>query len=223
MGAGLLANLGAHPPHGPFGHSRLYATPITPPIMCAVAYVKFDKASAAALAMEVLNGAVLNDGRGPKLKVLLAEEPTQRCALGHIGEGFSPARAAPRPVVAALWWQAPMRLQPGAAEPPAAAGPHALAGVTRGDASFFCFAAPLPIAASTPFPTASFMPPSAHPLPPSSSPAGAARCRRRASPTKCWRPTPTTCRRARACSSSCQKRPTPKSSRWGVCGGGRGG
>lgn len=44
-----------------------------------VAYVKFDKASSAALAMEHLNGAVLNDGRGPKLKVLLAEEPTQRC------------------------------------------------------------------------------------------------------------------------------------------------
>jgi len=44
----------------------------------AVAYVKFDKASSAALAMEHLNGAVLNDGRGPKLKVLLAEEPTQR-------------------------------------------------------------------------------------------------------------------------------------------------
>lgn len=45
----------------------------------AVAYVKFDKASSAALAMEALNGAVLNNGRGPKLKVLLAEEPTQRC------------------------------------------------------------------------------------------------------------------------------------------------
>lgn len=40
-----------------------------------VAYVKFDKASSAALAMEHLNGAVLNDGRGPKLKVLLAESP----------------------------------------------------------------------------------------------------------------------------------------------------
>lgn len=44
----------------------------------AVAYVKFDRASSAAAAMEALNGAVLNDGRGPKLKVLLAEEPTQR-------------------------------------------------------------------------------------------------------------------------------------------------
>ncbi|KAI8471490.1 MAG: hypothetical protein J3K34DRAFT_233575 [Monoraphidium minutum] len=45
-----------------------------------VAYVKFDKASSAAAAMEALNGAVLNNGRGPKLKVLLAEEPTQRGA-----------------------------------------------------------------------------------------------------------------------------------------------
>ncbi|KAL6758294.1 hypothetical protein V8C86DRAFT_3134492 [Haematococcus lacustris] len=33
-----------------------------------VAYVKYDKASQAALAIEDLNGAVLNDGRGPKLK-----------------------------------------------------------------------------------------------------------------------------------------------------------
>jgi hypothetical protein len=48
------------------------------PTALVVAYVKFDKASSAAAAMEALNGAVLNDGRGPKLKVLLAEEPTQR-------------------------------------------------------------------------------------------------------------------------------------------------
>ncbi len=46
----------------------------------AVAYVKYDKASAAALAIENLNGAVLNNGRGPKLKVLLAEAPSTRCA-----------------------------------------------------------------------------------------------------------------------------------------------
>ena len=51
----------------------------TLPTTHAVAYVKFDKASSAAAAMEALNGAVLNNGRGPKLKVLLAEEPTQRC------------------------------------------------------------------------------------------------------------------------------------------------
>lgn len=43
-----------------------------------VAYVKYDKASAAALAIENLNGAVLNNGRGPKLKVLLAEAPSSR-------------------------------------------------------------------------------------------------------------------------------------------------
>jgi hypothetical protein len=48
--------------------------PITP----QVCYVKYDRASAAALAMEALNGAVLNNGRGPKLKVLLAEAPAPR-------------------------------------------------------------------------------------------------------------------------------------------------
>jgi hypothetical protein len=47
-------------------------------VATAVAYVKFDKASSAALAIESLNGAVLNNGRGPKLKVLLAEAPTAR-------------------------------------------------------------------------------------------------------------------------------------------------
>ncbi len=44
----------------------------------AVAYVKFERASSAALAIENLNGAVLNGGRGPKLKVLLAEAPAAR-------------------------------------------------------------------------------------------------------------------------------------------------
>ena len=43
-----------------------------------VAYVKYDKASSAALAMESLNGAVLNEGRGPKLKVMLADAPVAR-------------------------------------------------------------------------------------------------------------------------------------------------
>lgn len=47
-------------------------------ILNIVAYVKFTKASCAALAMESLNGAVLNNGRGPKLKVLLAESPNSR-------------------------------------------------------------------------------------------------------------------------------------------------
>lgn len=44
----------------------------------AVAYVKYEKASSAALAIENLNGAVLNNGRGPKLKVMLAEAPNAR-------------------------------------------------------------------------------------------------------------------------------------------------
>ena len=44
----------------------------------AVAYVKFNRASSAALAIEQLNGAVLNNGKGPKLKVLLAESPAAR-------------------------------------------------------------------------------------------------------------------------------------------------
>lgn len=55
-----------------------------------MAYVKYDKASSAALAMENLNGAVLNNGRGPKLKVLLAEAPnTSRCVLTHFGTAYS--------------------------------------------------------------------------------------------------------------------------------------
>jgi hypothetical protein len=45
---------------------------------CTVAYVTFSKQSEAALALEQLNGAVLNAGRGPKLKVLLAEAPPTR-------------------------------------------------------------------------------------------------------------------------------------------------
>ncbi|KAG2446416.1 hypothetical protein HYH02_008409 [Chlamydomonas schloesseri] len=52
-----------------------------------VAYVKYDKASSAALAMENLNGAVLNNGRGPKLKVLLAEAP-------NTSRGMHPPRPA---------------------------------------------------------------------------------------------------------------------------------
>lgn len=44
----------------------------------AVAYVKYDRASSAAAAIENMNGAVLNGGRGPKLKVLLAEALSAR-------------------------------------------------------------------------------------------------------------------------------------------------
>jgi hypothetical protein len=43
-----------------------------------VAYVKFDKASSAAVAIENLHQAVLNNGKGPKLKVLLAEAPPSK-------------------------------------------------------------------------------------------------------------------------------------------------
>ena len=60
-------------------------------LLHAVAYVKYDRPSAAALSIESLNGAVLNNGRGPKLKVLLAEAPTTRCvgATGAVGCAFS--------------------------------------------------------------------------------------------------------------------------------------
>jgi hypothetical protein len=49
----------------------------------AVAYVKYDKASSAAAAIESMHEAVLNDGRGPMLKVLLAEAPNVRCWQGR--------------------------------------------------------------------------------------------------------------------------------------------
>lgn len=47
--------------------------------MCvlAVAYVKYDKASSAAAAIEALHETVLNEGRGPMLKVMIAEAPTR--------------------------------------------------------------------------------------------------------------------------------------------------
>ena len=46
----------------------------------AVAYVKYDKASSAAAAIEALHETSLCDGRGPMLKVMIAEAPT-RCAV----------------------------------------------------------------------------------------------------------------------------------------------
>ncbi len=42
-----------------------------------MAYVKYDKASAAAAAIEALHETVLNDGQGPMLKVMMAEAPTR--------------------------------------------------------------------------------------------------------------------------------------------------
>ena len=47
-------------------------------ILFTVAYIKFDKASSAARAIEVMHEAVLNEGRGPLLKVFLAEAPSSR-------------------------------------------------------------------------------------------------------------------------------------------------
>ena len=46
-------------------------------LRCAVAYVKYERASCAAGAMEALHETVLGDGR-TRLKVLLAEAPTAR-------------------------------------------------------------------------------------------------------------------------------------------------
>ncbi|KAL6785046.1 hypothetical protein ACKKBG_A02220 [Auxenochlorella protothecoides x Auxenochlorella symbiontica] len=48
-----------------------------------VAYVKYDRASSAALAIENLHEVTLNDGRGPRLKVILAESPHMRSM--HMG------------------------------------------------------------------------------------------------------------------------------------------
>ena len=44
----------------------------------AVAYIKYERASTAALAVETLHESVLNSGRGPTLKVMLAEAPNAR-------------------------------------------------------------------------------------------------------------------------------------------------
>ena len=49
--------------------------------LTGVAYVKYDRASAAALAMENLHEVTLNDGHGPRLKVMLAESPNTRLVL----------------------------------------------------------------------------------------------------------------------------------------------
>lgn len=63
-----------------FTYLELLLQPFTTFVRCAVAYVKFDKASSAARALEVMHEAVLNEGRGPLLKVFLAEAPSSRCA-----------------------------------------------------------------------------------------------------------------------------------------------
>ncbi|KAK9916623.1 hypothetical protein WJX75_005036 [Coccomyxa subellipsoidea] len=65
-----------------------------------VAYVKYDKASAAAAAIEALHETVLNDGRGPMLKVMMAEAPTRRSvqprASGEIQVAPDPDNVPPR-------------------------------------------------------------------------------------------------------------------------------
>jgi len=40
-----------------------------------VAYINYEKASAAAMAIEGMHEKVLNDGRGPMVKVMFAEAP----------------------------------------------------------------------------------------------------------------------------------------------------
>lgn len=47
--------------------------------LVGVAYVKYEKASSAALAVENLHEVTLNNGSGPRLKVMLAESPSARC------------------------------------------------------------------------------------------------------------------------------------------------
>ena len=41
----------------------------------AVAYINYDKASSAAMAIETLHETVLNEGKGPMVKVMFAEAP----------------------------------------------------------------------------------------------------------------------------------------------------
>lgn len=57
---------------------------ILPLLNAGVAYVKYDRASAAALAIENLHEVTLNDGQGPRLKVMLADSPHSRYVLWRI-------------------------------------------------------------------------------------------------------------------------------------------
>lgn len=68
--------------------------------LCAgVAYVKYTKASSAALAIENLHEATLNGGQGPRLKVMLAESPHARYVL-HAKTHVSDGRAA---IITVAW------------------------------------------------------------------------------------------------------------------------
>lgn len=55
-----------------------------------VAYIKYERASSAALAVENLHEVTLNNGVGPRLKVMLAESPTARTNPGS--QSFSGAQ-----------------------------------------------------------------------------------------------------------------------------------
>lgn len=70
---GTHTRRGASPTHA--AADRRHASPLH---LLAVAYVKYDRASSAAAAIEALHEAVLNEGRGPKIKVMLAESPNTR-------------------------------------------------------------------------------------------------------------------------------------------------
>ena len=56
--------------------------PIHPPPTPGVAYIKYTLASSAALAVENLHEVTLNNGAGPRLKVMLAESPSARSNPG---------------------------------------------------------------------------------------------------------------------------------------------
>ena len=55
-----------------------------PCCIVGVAYVKYEKASSAALAVENLHEVTLNNGSGPRLKVMLAESPSARYVLNDL-------------------------------------------------------------------------------------------------------------------------------------------
>lgn len=78
-----------------------------------VAYVKYDRASSCALAIENLHEVTLNDGQGPRLKVILADSPHTRC----LGRGWPARRSSDQPMAAtnggqrrALGWAGQARM-----------------------------------------------------------------------------------------------------------------
>lgn len=55
-----------------------------PCCIVGVAYVKYERASSAALAVENLHEVTLNNGSGPRLKVMLAESPSARYVVCRV-------------------------------------------------------------------------------------------------------------------------------------------